>query len=134
MNSFPIKIVTPDGEIYSGEATSLIVKTDDGVVQILAKHADYLATLGTGKAKIAFPDGTERTASSQGGFLSVQGGEVTLVAVTFEFKEDIDLDRAMLAKENAENALSAAKDEQSEKLAKAKLSRALTRISVVSGK
>ena len=53
---------------------------------------------------------------------------------TLELSEDIDLDRAMLAKENAENALSAAKDEQSEKLAKAKLSRALTRISVVSGK
>ena len=134
MNSFPIKIVTPDGEIYSGEATSLIVKTDEGVVQILAKHADYLATLGIGKAKITLPDGTERTASSQGGFLSVQGGAVTLVAVTFEFKEDIDLNRAILAKEKAENALSSAKDEQSEKIAKAKLFRALSRISVASEK
>ena len=134
MNSFPIKIVTPDGEIYSGDITSLIVKTDEGDVQILAKHADYLATLGTGKAKIILPDGTERTASSQGGFLSVLGGEVTLVAVTFEFKEDIDLNRALLAKENAENALSSAKDEQSERIAKAKLFRALTRINVASEK
>ena len=134
MNSFPIKIVTPDGEVYSGEAVSLIVKTDEGDVQILAKHADYLATLGTGKAKITLPDGIERTASSQGGFLSVQGGEVTLVAVTFEFKEDIDLPRALLAKENAENALSSAKDEQSEKIAKAKLFRALCRIQVASEK
>ncbi len=134
MNSFPIKIVTPDGELYSGEATSLTVKTDEGEVQILAKHADYLATLGTGRAKIAFPDGTERTASSQGGFLSVTGGEVSLVAVTFEFKEDIDLKRALLAKENAEKTLSSASDEHSVKLAKAKLIRALSRISVASEK
>ena len=134
MNAFLIKIVTPDGEIFSGDAVSLTAKTDEGEVQILAKHADYLATLGTGRAKIVTPDGKERIASAQGGFLSVKDGVVTLVAITFEFKEDIDLARAKRAKEDAEARLSSTTDENEQKRLRAKLIRAITRISVAGEK
>ena len=64
----------------------------------------------------------------------VKGGEVKVVATTFEFAEDIDLERAEAAKARAEAAIEAAekaaKDEKTILIAKAKLKRALTRISV----
>ena len=130
MTPFKLTVMTPDGIAYEGEAVSIIATTDEGEVQILARHADYLAALGTGRVKLELPDGTVRTAASSGGFLTVQNGEVTLSAVTFEYKEDIDLERAMRAKESAEQMLSSTKGELDERIIKAKLARALSRISI----
>ena len=134
MNTFNLSIVTPDGELFSGEAISLSVKTDEGNVQIMCGHTDYLATLGTGKAKIIGKDGITRTASASGGFISVSGGNVSMVATTFEFADAIDVKRAEKAKKKAEDALANATSENQIKIAKAKLSRALSRLSAVSEK
>ena len=122
-----VLVVTPDGAAYVGDCESLLIRTDDGDVEILAGHVDYIASVGTGRARIKTA-GTDRYAACSGGFLSVEGGEVKLVAVTFEFSEDIDLSRAKRAKENAESQLKAAKDDKSVTIAKAKLQRALARI------
>lgn len=133
MNTFKLNVATPDGGVFSGDAVSITVKTTEGDVQLLSAHADYLAALGTGVAKIVLPDGAKKTASVSGGFISCVGGAVDVVATTVEFSEDIDLDRARAAKEKAEVLVSEAKDEKALRLAKAKLSRAIARISA-SGK
>ncbi len=129
MNSYHLLVVTPDGIAFDGECESLLVRTSDGDVEILAGHMDYMASLGTGRARI-LTGGVSRFAAQSGGFLTVKGGEVKLVSVTFEFKENIDLDRAMEAKENAEKKIASASDEKTLALAKAKLQRALSRIGV----
>lgn len=127
MRAFNIEIVTPDGLEYSGEAESLLVRTTEGDVEILAGHTDFLASLSTGTAKLII-DGKKRMASTSGGFLSVKGGKVRMCATTFEFAEDIDLKRAEDAKARAEAALSMAKDEREIRIARAKLMRAASRI------
>ncbi|MEG0166974.1 MAG: ATP synthase delta/epsilon chain alpha-helix domain-containing protein [Ruthenibacterium sp.] len=55
---------------------------------------------------------------------------VRLVATTFEWEEDIDKERALRAREKAEQILKDAKDAKEISVAKAKLSRALVRIQV----
>ena len=55
---------------------------------------------------------------------------VRLVAGTFEWAEDIDLQRAQRAKEKAEARIKAAHDDRELQMAKAKLTRALTRLDV----
>ncbi len=127
MRAFNIEIVTPDGLEYSGEAESLLVRTTEGDVEILAGHTDFLASLSTGTARLII-DGKKRLASTSGGFLSVKGGKVRMCATTFEFAEDIDLKRAEDAKARAEAALSMAKDEREMRIARAKLMRAASRI------
>ena len=129
MAQFHLQIVTPDGISFDGMADSVLIRTDTGDVQIMRGHADYFAPLGIGRAKIVVGS-DEKLASAQGGFLSVKGGEVRIVATTFEFAESIDLARAKRAKEEAENALLSAKDEKYIKLAKAKLARAINRINI----
>ena len=129
MKSFNLKIVTPDGLCFDSEVESLLVRTDDGDVEFLAGHIDYMASLGTGRARIKV-DGNDRFASVSGGFVTVKGGEVTVVAITFEFRENIDLERARAARDEAKAAISSTKDDKALKLAKAKLQRALNRIDV----
>ena len=130
MKSFNLKVVTPDGLAFDSEVESLLVRTDDGDVEFMAGHIDYMASLGTGRARIK-ADGKDRYASVSGGFVTVKGGEVKLVAITFEFRENIDLARAKAARDVAKATISSTSDDKAIKLAKAKLARALNRIGVV---
>ncbi len=129
MREFHLQIVTPDGIAFDGKAESLLVRSETGDVEIMAGHADLFSSLGIGRARIK-ADGKSLVGSSSGGFISVRGGEVKLVATTFEFKENINLNRAKAAKQNAEENLRNAKSDKEIALAKAKLARAINRINV----
>ena len=87
-----------------------------------------MSALGTGRARIT-AEGKSRIASVSGGFVSVKRGVVSLVATTFEFADEIDINRAREAKQNAENAL-ANVEKTAEAALKAKLARAVSRITV----
>lgn len=129
MKSFKLKIATPDGLEFDGEVESLLVRTAEGDAEILAGHTDFLSALGTGRVRVTV-NGEKRFASASGGFVSVKGGEVSLVATTFEFADEIDVKRAKAAKEKAEAELLSAADKNTEALLKAKLARAANRINV----
>lgn len=132
MTSFKLKIVTPDGLIFDGEAEKLIVRTIGGDVCILARHMDYVAPLGMGQA-IVESAGRRRTAACIGGMLSVNAGEVNLVPTTFEWAEQIDLDRVLRSHERADKILKDASSTDTEiALAQARLRRALVRKGVAS--
>lgn len=133
MRQFSLQIVTPDGTVFDGKAESLLIRTTEGDMEFLAGHVDYTAALGTGRARITV-DGVKQFASCSGGFMTVIGGQVRLAPVTFEFAEDIDLERAKRAKEAAEQKIKDAKDEVAMRLAKAKLTRALSRIKIAEQK
>ena len=134
MTPFRLKIVTPDGLIYDGQAEELLVRTTGGDVAILARHMNYVAPLGMGRA-VVLEDGTRRTAACIGGMLSVCDGEVTLVPTTFEWADKIDLERAEAAYNRADKVLHDESASQMDlKLAEAKLHRALVRKSVASEK
>lgn len=131
MATYHLQIVTPDRLVYNGQAERVILRTVRGDVCILAKHIDYAAPLGTGEAKVVFEDGTERTAACSGGLLSVSGGEVRVMATTYEWADEIDLERARRAQEAAEQRIATLKREDADfAVAEAKLKRAMTRINV----
>ena len=132
MTGFPLKIVTPDGLIYDGQAEYLIVRTTEGDVGILASHINSVFSLGMGKATI-ISDGQRRTAACIGGMLSVMNGSVTLVPTTFEWSDHIDVDRANASLERAQSILNSGSASQTDlKLAEARLRRALVRKGVAS--
>ena len=133
MKDFHLQIVTPDGIEFDGMAECLLVKCETGDVEILAGHTDLFASVDVGRVRIKTKDGSQ-TASAAGGFLSVSGGEVRLVNITFEFAHEIDVERAYESKEKATVAIERAESERAVRLAKAKLSRALNRIRVAGGK
>lgn len=134
MKLFHLTVVTPDGTKFDEEAQSLIVRTSEGDIQILAGHMPFFGGVAVGPCKITDRDGNTHIASCSGGFLAVGKDGVNLVPVTFEYAEEIDLVRAKAAKERAQNSLKSAKNSAEIYLAEAKLMRALSRISVAERK
>ena len=133
--TFQLQIVTPDGLEFDGEAEMLSVRTTDGEIGIQARHIDYVAPLGMGEATITEPDGKTRRAACIGGMVAVQNGKVRLVATTFEWAEQIDLERAVAAEQKARSAMARAGiSDRDLKLAEAKLHRSLVRQSVSRGR
>ena len=133
MKEFKLLVVTPDGLIFDGMAESVLVRAASGDIEIMAGHEDFFASLVIGRAKLV-ADGTTREAAASGGFVSVLGGEVKLSLTTFEFAEEIDTARAKIAKEKAEEQIKRATDKKELDIAKARLLRALNRLSVAKSK
>ncbi len=129
MKEFHLQIVTPDGLAYEGMVESLLVRSNDGDIEFLANHIDYITTLGIGKARIR-ENGKDRYVSVSGGFVTISEGTATLIAITFEFAENIDLERAKMAKQKAKDILSSSTDSKTIEIAKLKLQRAISRIKV----
>ena len=130
MNTFPLKIVTPDGIRFDGNAQGLKVRTTSGDVTILDRHANYVASLGMGEAVVTV-EGEKRYGACIGGMVSVMDGIVTLVPTTFEWAADIDILRAEASEQKATETME--KEEASDlelRLAEARLKRALIRKSV----
>ena len=130
MNSFPLKIVTPDGLQYDGQAEELIVRTTSGDVGILAGHINCVAPLGMGRAMIV-SNGEKRYAACIGSMLSVVSGEVNLVPTTFEWADKIDVDRADASADRARKVLADKGATAADiRIAEARLKRALIRKNV----
>jgi len=129
MATYHLQIVTPDRKVFDGEAEKIIVRTVGGDVCILARHIDYAAPLGIGQARVTDADGNTRIAACSGGMLGVSGGEVRVMATTFEWADDIDLSRAQKAQEAAQHKLESLNREDKDfAIAEAKLKRAIARI------
>ncbi len=127
MKTFTLRIATPDGEFFNGEAERVVARAIDGDVCIMANHSKYFTALSTGVVRVRSNEKVRRAACS-GGMLSIIDNVVRLVATTFEWEEDIDKERALNAKEEAQKALDAARDAKEVERAKARLSRALVRV------
>ena len=130
MNSFPLKIVTPYGLQFDGQAQELIVRTTTGDLGILAGHINCVAPLGMGEATVMVED-EKRYAACIGGMVSVVDGQVTLVPTTFEWADSIDVARAEASRQRAEDILKDKSSSQTDiRLAEARLKRALIRKNV----
>ena len=135
MSTFLLKIVTPDGLLFEGQAEKLIVRTITGDVAILARHINYAAPLGMGQAVVVDGEGNRRLAACMGGMLSVLDGQVDLVPTTFEWADEIDVNRAQRAYDRADQIIKNAKSTDTDvQMAEARLRRALVRKSVANMK
>ena len=135
MKEFPLKIVTPAGKVYDGPACSLTVRTTSGDVTLLAGHINYVAPLGMGQAVVVDAAEKRRLGACIGGMVSMVKGEVTLVPTSFEWAEDIDVDRAKASEDRARAVME--KNDASDmdlRMASARLKRALIRQNVASHK
>ena len=128
-NTFHLKIVTVDGLAYEGDVQRLMFRSTHGDLAILARHINYCTAVGMGTAHVIMEDGSERTAACIGGMCSMMDNECHLLPTTWEWSEDIDVERAEAAKARAESKPREDKlSEEARLLTEAKLYRALVRI------
>jgi F-type H+-transporting ATPase subunit epsilon len=128
-NTFHLKIVTVDGLAFEGDVQRLMFRSTHGDLAILARHINYSTAVGMGTAHVVLEDGSERTAACIGGMCSMMDNECHLLPTTWEWSEDIDVERAEAAKARAEAKLREEKlSEETRLLTESKLYRALVRI------
>ena len=93
-----VAVVSAERALWSGTAKSLIAKTPEGDIGILPGHEPVLALLvESAPLRIEEADGTKLVVAVHGGFFSVAGNDVNVIAEVAELAEDIDLERATAA-------------------------------------
>ena len=131
MNTFPLKIGTPDGMLFDGEAERIVVRSIRGDLAVLAGHTNFCTALGMGEAHLVDAEGKTRKAACIGGLISVMNGVCRVLATTWEWEEDIDTQRAADAKARAEKQLAeGGMSDHDYMIVRARLNRALVRLSV----
>jgi F-type H+-transporting ATPase subunit epsilon len=116
-----VGLVSPEREVWSGEAKMVVAQTIEGSLGILPGHAPVLGVLLDGSVvKIEPADGGAPVLAAVGsGFFSVAADEVSVLAEQVERDEEIDVDDAKRA---LDEALSAeAEDATPERRARARL-------------
>lgn len=98
------EIVSQDRLVWEGDADIVIVPGEAGEMGILPNHAPLLSTLRFGILKVRY-NGEEEVFAVAGGIIEVQPELITVLADTAESVEEIDVSRAMAARERAEKLL-----------------------------
>ena len=75
-----VQVVASDHAVWAGEAKSIRGRTIEGDMGILPGHTPVLALLAEGELTIEPDEGPAVTAKVAGGFFSVDGDQVTIVA------------------------------------------------------
>jgi F-type H+-transporting ATPase subunit epsilon len=121
-------IVSPEGELFSGEVEMLIAEGGAGEVAINPRHAPLLTMLKPGPLRITMEGGEEEVFYASGGFLEVQPGSITVLTDVVERATDLDEAEAERAKELAEKELEGQKSDLDYSLAAAQLAEAAARL------
>ena len=128
MSLIQCNIVSPEGELFSGEIEMLTADGGAGEIAITPRHAPLLTNLKPGPVKLVLEGGEEEVFFASGGFLEVQPGVITLLTDVAERADDIDAAEAERAKELAERELENQKSELDYSLAAARLADAAARL------
>lgn len=103
---FNLRVVTPDGEVFSGRATSAVIPGLDGYFGVWAGHMPLIAGMSVGAVQVKTPEEHVVTILAvAGGFVEVTKEGVTVLAESAELAENIDVIRASKAEERARERL-----------------------------
>lgn len=129
MRTIKVSVVTPGGPVLEEEVEMVSTKAKTGELGILAGHIPMVAPLDIGAVRLKNGNETEWVAVS-GGFVEVNGEEVTILAQSAERAENIDIARAKQAKARAEKRLTDRQAEIDAHRAEMALKRALNRLDI----
>ncbi len=132
MNTYAIQIISSDGVFYYGRIKNLIVPATDGEVGVMPGHEEMILALREGILRYQDGEGDWYKAAIGRGTLQFANNRCTVVVDTAERPEDIDVRRAMEAKQRAEEDLRHRLSDREYRIRQAALARALTRLKLTS--
>lgn len=128
MSPATFEVVTPEEKILEEEVESVIAPGTEGYLGVLPRHTPLLTTLKPGVVRYRkVGDRTESLAVS-GGFMEAGPDRVVILADTAELASDIDVERALRARERAEKRLRERSPDLDVARAEAALARSLARL------
>jgi len=123
-----LEVVTPQKSVVSEDVEIVVAPGSEGEFGALKGHTTFLTSLKLGTLRYKDANGKERYVFINGGFAEVLPHKVTILAESAERRKDIDIERAMKAKERAEKRLAAKTPDTDLIRAEAALRRALHRL------
>jgi F-type H+-transporting ATPase subunit epsilon len=123
-----VALVSPERILYTGESEMVVCRTTDGEIAFLTGHAPLLGALGDALVRVKQADGSEIRAAVHGGFVEVRDNRVSILSDVAELPEQIDVERARRAHDEAERHL---REDHDDPESLAALHRATVRLELV---
>jgi F-type H+-transporting ATPase subunit epsilon len=95
-----VEVLTPEGEVYSGEVSQVSTRTSVGEIGILANHAPLLAALRPAELRLQVTDSETVRYAQAHGWLQVFGNRARLLVE--EALDPADLDSPALKEQLAD--------------------------------
>jgi F-type H+-transporting ATPase subunit epsilon len=128
---FDLKIVTPKGVKAEIKAKYAEFTTVEGGMGVLTNRLPIVAKLKVAPLKIKTEDDKEELFAVHGGILEMDGQEMIVLTTAAEKPEEIDVETAMKAIEDAKEKLNHAESTAEKAKVQAEIEKNMVRISIV---
>ncbi|HEX6227850.1 MAG TPA: ATP synthase F1 subunit epsilon [Solirubrobacterales bacterium] len=88
--TFEVEVLTPEGEVFSGEVRQVSTRTAVGEIGILANHAPLLASLRPAELRLHVSESETRSYAQAHGWLQVFGNRARLLVEEAISPENLD--------------------------------------------
>jgi F-type H+-transporting ATPase subunit epsilon len=95
-----LKVVTPEGQAFHGPVESVVLPGSEGDFGVLTGHEVFMTALRPGEMSVERADGRVFAAVSRG-FAEIHEDQVTVLVGACEFADEIDRERAEVARDRA---------------------------------
>ena len=127
-STFYLEMVSPQDVFFSGNARQVILPGVDGAYGVLPDHEPMVTASMAGIVRYQDEAGNWQEAVASDGCVEVMPERVIVLAATLERPEDIDRNRALAAKQRAEERLRQKQSQYEYYQTQAALARALARL------
>ena len=87
MKAFPLKISSPEGDVFAGEVVSVSVRGAEGELAVMAGHIPFVSPIKPCDCRIMLEDETLKTGHLDGGILTVSSDKTVILTGSFAWKE-----------------------------------------------
>jgi F-type H+-transporting ATPase subunit epsilon len=110
-----VEILTPEGEVFSGEARQVSTRTEVGEIGILANHTPVLAALRPTELRLKISDSETQRYAQAHGWLQVYGNRARLLLEEAIPPEDLDPGTLKEQLSDAERRLAESEEDSAER-------------------
>jgi F-type H+-transporting ATPase subunit epsilon len=109
-----VEVLTPEGEVFNGEARQVSTRTEVGEIGILANHAPLLAALRPTELRLRVSDSETMRWAQAHGWLQVFGNRARLLVEEAIPPEDLDAGTLKEQLADAERRLSESQEDSAD--------------------
>jgi F-type H+-transporting ATPase subunit epsilon len=110
-HSFDVKVLTPEGEVFSGDVQQVSTRTGTGEIGIRARHAPLLGALEPTELRLTISEGEVERYAQAHGWLQVFGNHALLLVEEAVPPDELDPSALREQLEDAEQRLGEADDD-----------------------
>ncbi len=132
LKKFRLEVISPERVFYSGDVEMVELNTTEGEIGIYADHIPLTTVVAPGILTITESSGEDgiKEAAVLEGFMEIQPDQVTILAQSCEWPDEIDMNRALEAKARAERRIKTADANMNMTRAELALRKSLIRINL----